>query len=278
VARQLLNRDEYRAALVRSTFVKYLNRQPDNGELEFWRQRVGQNDFTTPTQDERFEAEVLASREALLNTGDSGPAWVSRLYTGQLGRTPAADEFTYWYDRLLTGYALTRQEVIRGFTEGDEYRARLIETTIQQLLGRPALPSDVPAFRSTRTEVMRAIIVASDEYFQQQGGTNQAWLDRVYLDLLGRARGTDGQADLDALNNMTKTRRQVADELVAGDEYRRRIVGGFFMTFLNRPATADELRVGLERLASGFTEERMLADILNSTEYFLSANRSAGGG
>jgi hypothetical protein len=270
VARQVLNREEYRDALIRANYTTYLNRQPDNAELDYWRDRVGRNEFfSSITQDERFQAEVLASREYMLNVADSGPAWVTSLFSRVLQQTASAESFTFWFNRLLSLYSSTRLQVAQSFDTSVEYRDRLIETTFQQYLGRSATGDELNSFRTVRTEVMRSIILSTEEYFQRQGSDNTAWLNQVYQDLLGRPRGKDGDADLEALNNGTRTRRQITDALVTGEEYRRLVVGGFYSSALGRPATDTELRLGVDRLRFGTTEERLLAEILSTTEYFL---------
>jgi hypothetical protein len=113
-----------------------------------------------------------------------------------------------------------------------------------------------------RTEQVLAALLSSEEYFQRQGGTNQRWLDQVYIDLLGRARDASSQPLLDGLNNRTSSRSQVAAAVLGSDEYRLVLVRTVYQDYLKHPPTGDDISVWLPPLRQGVTEIQFRVAVL----------------
>src|SRR5262249_54558768 len=151
--------------------------------------------------------------------------FVTDLYQELLGRTPSAAERDA-QKALLEGprFAALNATAL-NFVRSDEARARVIAGYYQDFLGRAAGAGELADWveaqrRGATPEQVLAAVLGSPEYLQRAGGTNAAFLDRLYRDLLGRDRDPGSQVFLDALTQNRATREQVAAALLAGDEYR----------------------------------------------------------
>jgi hypothetical protein len=278
VAMQLMARSEYKDALITAAYVKYLGRQPNSAELAIWEPSVGvppTYPYNSANGDDWFVAQVLHSREYWQRSADSGPVWVANLYGQVLGRVPEGDGSSYWINQLMDSYIVQRQQVAVGFLTSDEYRGRLVNDYFTSYLHRPATPGEIATYvdqlkQGAANAQVLAAILGSDEYYQRQGGTNAGWLNQAYLDLFGRIRRADETIYLDALNNQTMDRVQVALALATSREYQGRLAADFFAMSLMRQPTFAETSWVVDRMANyHHTEEDVLSEVLNSTERFL---------
>jgi uncharacterized repeat protein (TIGR01451 family) len=274
VATDILDSTEYRTQIVTRTYAAYLGRQPGPAELQLWLPLLGGPSAGpgTASPDEQFRTAVLASEEYFQKSGSSGASWVQSLYSSLFGRSPDQPGFENTLTGLLAGYASTRGQVSLQIQTSAEYRSLLVDGYYTKFLGRSASPVETDLWASamqngrTAEDVLGAI-VSSEEYFQRQGGTNAGWLDRVYLDLLGRGRDPGSDGFLAALNGGTP-RQEVAAALLDSVEYRTRLVGYFYNTDLRRAGSPDEIGPWVQALAEGKRDEEVLAAILASEEYF----------
>lgn len=67
---------------------------------------------------------------------------------------------------------------------------------------------------------------------------------------------------------------QVAQALLAGDEYRLALVRSAYGKYLRRPAAPAELTFGLSFLQAGATHEQLQAYVLGSAEYLATQGRA----
>jgi hypothetical protein len=109
--------------------------------------------------------------------------------------------------------------------------------------------------------------VSSDEYFLNQGHQFAPWLGQVYLDVLGRPRGSDETGFLNALVQGTLTRAQVIALITGSGEYRLNLISSYFSRFLGRPPSSTDMSTWLGNLGSGFTDEQFAATLAGSAEY-----------
>ncbi len=159
-----------------------------------------------------------------------------------------------------------------AFTGAREYETALVIQYFRMFLGRTPGASEAAGWAAklaagTRDEALIGQFVASAEYFRRAGGTNAGWLNHLYTDLLGRARDAGSQPLLDALTHGT-SRLQVANAVLAGAEYRGRVVTALFSRFLGRAASAGDVRMWGQFLTSGGTDEQLVNALLASAEYF----------
>jgi uncharacterized repeat protein (TIGR02543 family) len=96
------------------------------------------------------------------------------------------------------------------------------------------------------------------------------WLDQVFVDLLHREAD---RASLDAYFPRLVgglPRPGAALEVLRSAEYRTMLVQSYYTGFLHRPATPQEVALGVAMLAAGATDEDVAATILGSPEYLTS--------
>ena len=101
---------------------------------------------------------------------------------------------------------------------------------------------------------------------------NERFVRQLYLDVLGRPADAGGLGlFLGRLTDGSLDRRQVAQVIVASDEYARRAVGTQYRQYLGRPADADGLRHFTGQLLAGQGLDRVRVGLVGSDEYFARA-------
>lgn len=199
----------------------------------------------------------------------SNARYVEQLYVDLLGR-PADSAAVAAYAGALEGGAMTRTQVATAILNSNEYHTLLINNLYSSLLHRSATPADVsywlPAFISglSSTQV-EAQILGSTEYFTLAGGTNSAWLARVYSDVLGRTLDSASEA-LWTPVLATTGRATVAQQILNSAEGRNRRVQNFYHAYLHRAPNASELAAFSGLLVSG-VDPNVQAAIVASQEY-----------
>jgi uncharacterized delta-60 repeat protein len=275
IAGTLVASQEYRAHLVANTYTTYLLRSAADAEVQAWLPVLAQPapGPGKPDSGEQFLTAILASGEYFQKHGNTTPTWVMSLYRQLLERPTDTPGVNNALAEVLNGYAAARQTTASTIVGSGEYRGQLVGRYYRQLLGRTASASDRDIWGSllqsgVTDEQMINGIVSSDEYFQKAGNTNSQWLDRVYLDLLGRPRDPGDQAFLNALNGGSLSRAQAATAILGSGEYRQHLIQTFYTTYLGRSGVAAELNFWAEQLQQGVSDEQVRARILASSEYF----------
>jgi hypothetical protein len=97
---------------------------------------------------------------------------------------------------------------------------------------------------------------------------DQAYVCRLYPDLLGRGADAQGLAGWTALLAGGVPRSSVPAGLQASPEGRAHLVGTFYGRYLGRPADGSGLSTYGQELAGGIRDETVQAQILGSPEYF----------
>jgi hypothetical protein len=167
-----------------------------------------------------------------------------------------------------------RQEVATDFVTSDEYLSRIIVTDYQQLLGRTPAPAEVAGWvAATRLgmtdEQVLAGFTASAEYYQRAGGTDRAWIDALYRDLLGR---TPAMAEENAWLQLIASgmdRHSVAYGFAHSSEHESRVVISDYQTYLGRSAAPSEVANWVLVFEQGtMTNEQITAVFAASDEFF----------
>jgi uncharacterized delta-60 repeat protein len=276
VASAILGNTEYQSRFITNTYTTYLGRAPADVEINLWLPLLKQPAAgpSQPSSQEQFVAAILSSGEYFQNQGGTDQAWIHSLYAKLLGRPADPAGFTAGLLGMVNSSTAQRQSVTSALVTSDEYRRNLVAGYYSTLLGRAAGASETDFWasslqRGTSDEQVLNGIVSSDEYFTKAGGTNSQWLDRLYRDLLGRARGVGEDFFLNALNNGSLSRAQAATGILSSTEYRQHLIQTFYSTYLGRPGAADELNFWTQLLQQGSSDEQVRAAILASAEYFL---------
>jgi hypothetical protein len=265
---------EYESRLVNTTYVALLNRPAASGEANLWFGLLSSAPVAgTPSPLEQFETAVITSGEYFQKHGNSSQGWVDSLYRTVLGRPPDTAGYLSALAQVVNAYATLRLGVSAAMTNSSEYLTGLVAGYYTQFLKRSGSADEIAgwvhALQSGATdEQVLTSFVSSGEYFQRVGGTNQKWLDQVYLDLLGRSRDPNDLGFLNALN-AGAPRGQIAAAVLLSPEYRQRLIQSMYANYLGRPASSDEVNFWVGTLAQGTRDETVRADILASTEYLL---------
>jgi autotransporter-associated beta strand protein len=199
--------------------------------------------------------------------------FVTQLYVDLLRRQPDPGGLSVWASVLDRG--VPRSQVARSIQDSLEYHTLVVQGTYQLYLHRAAEPEGVGTwvnFLSTggTIERLREIFAGSAEYMQSRGnGTTNGFLDALYQDGLNRsidpgARTAFGQA----LDTGALSRAQVAALVFGSVEFRQRLVGNLYLSFLHRSADAAGLQIFAEALRLGIRQQDVLASIIGSDEYF----------
>jgi hypothetical protein len=282
VSSAILSSTEYRSDYIVSVYNTYLGRTPSSTEINGWLPVVSQGPqgAGNPSPDELFEGAVLSSQEFVQDSGNGDTHWVDALYETALKRKPDSGGFAANVTQLVNGYIPERFTAAANTDTSMEYRQLLIAGDYQTYLGRTGSGTETSGWvnqlqAGMTDEQVLAEILSSPEYFNKAGGTNQAWLDKVYQDVLHRSRAPGDTGLLDALNNGTMTLLQVATAILSSQEYRTNLVQADFLTYLGRAADPNGLASGVAALNGGTTDEQLIAAIISSAEYFLNSANNA---
>jgi hypothetical protein len=174
-----------------------------------------------------------------------------------------------------------RPAIVALIQTSQEYDTRLVTTTYAALLNRPASPGEASlwfgllnaapvAGQPSPVEQFTTDVLASAEYFQKHGNSSLGWVDSLYRTFLGRPPDSAGyQGALAAvLNAYAALRQDVGVTMTSSSEYHTALVAGYYMQFLKRAGSPDELSRWVGILQAGGTDEGVLAGIVSSLEYF----------
>jgi hypothetical protein len=170
----------------------------------------------------------------------------------------------------------SRAVIVGGLMDTDEYRGLDVDRTFTRYLKRAVDPGGrtywINSIHSGKALWrFRAQLFGSNEYFTKAGGTNTAYLDRVYFDVLGRLPDPSGRAFWVNKLNAGVDRGSVALQFINAQEFRRSVIDDQFLRFLDRKATPAEQATWVPQLATATGEQQLIASLAVGAEYF---NRS----
>jgi hypothetical protein len=200
--------------------------------------------------------------------------YVTRVYADLFGRQPDPRGLQNWTTKLTSG--TPRIAVANSITYSDEYRSRLIAATYQRYLDRApdahGAATWLQAMRTGRTiQQMEVGFVASDEYYRRAGGTDAAWVSRLYQHVLGR---TAAPAEIRSWTNALArgtSRSQVALGFLISSEHLTTVVDGYYVDLLGRHIDPTGRRSWVTRIQNGERVEAIIGGIIASDEYFRKA-------
>jgi hypothetical protein len=172
-----------------------------------------------------------------------------------------------------TSAAVVLDNVANAFTRSHEYFATLVMQDYLQLLHRTPSAAEVSSWVNLLTaglsdEQVLAGFASSTEYYQQAGGNNQAWVDTLYRDVLGRSADAAGEANwLQALASGAGY-FNVALAVATSVEHESNIVAADYQRFLGRSANAAEVAGWVSQLQQSMSIEQMAAAFLASEEFY----------
>ena len=199
-------------------------------------------------------------------------AYVTQLYKDILNRNPDTTGLNNLVSQLGSG-ALTRAGVAKALINTDEFRTNFIKSTYQTYLSRNP---DAAAMSSLMTQLRNGVsldtvrtgILSSKEYYQRQGGTNGAFVETLFSQVLQRAPTLEEKSNyVHALNTGT-TRAAAITTLVNTLENRRRQVTNLYQTLLGRAPDATALQNLVTHLQAGMAFQAVIANIAGSGESY----------
>jgi hypothetical protein len=215
-----------------------------------------------------FTIHVLAP----ITTTDT--AMVAQAFSDVLGRPIRPSEVTYWNGQFANG--LTPLEAAQQILQSGEYRTKFADAVYQSYLGRPA-DSTGQSYVSqlfqqgATSQQIKALVLASPEYFQKNGGTNDGFLAGLYRDVLGVPLDDAGRATYGAQLAAGASRYDVALAVLRSPAAADRLVQQAYLKLLHRPADDAGLHYWSSLLQQGMTEEAFYSNILASPEFDVGA-------
>lgn len=214
--------------------------------------------------------ESLESRMVL--SVSANEVYVSSLFQGLLGRDPGATDLAAWAG-MLNG-TLSLSQVALAIERSDEFSSRAVQTFYQDFLKRPAdsdgLNSWVEAIRQGSTvEDVKAIILGSDEFYADSGGTMDSFLNAVYSAELGRSIDPAGLAYWTSVTmNDPVSRAMIAAQIMRSSEGAQLEIRDIYELTLGRAPDPSGLAAWTAALQQGDGDLKITAAILGSNEYF----------
>jgi hypothetical protein len=210
---------------------------------------------------------------------DPNAKFITQSYEDVLGRAANRFEYNMWLNFVDTGGS--RAQFAGILTSSAEYKNKLVEGWYLQYLRRE--PTSTELMFGTQMLVNgatdkqeRAMIIGTDEYFQNAGGDNQAFLYDLYADLLGRAptpAETNAIIAVLVTNGIIGVLRTNAALLVENSaEFDQREIIAIYRQFLRRTPSSSELTFGTQWLVLGVPEESEVDQLIGTDEYLRFCN------
>ncbi|WP_165372775.1 DUF4214 domain-containing protein [Pengzhenrongella frigida] len=211
---------------------------------------------------------------ARLEIGSSGALeqYVTHVYRDLFGRTPDPAGLTNWAAALRAG--TPRVTVANAITYSAEYRGGLIHASYGLYLGRTPEAAGLENWllqmnRGITIQQMEGGFLASQEYFDQSGGSDAEWIRRLYSHVLGRtAAPAEVNFWLSYVGASGGSRFQVAMGFLTSTERLTTIVNTQYQHLLGRSLDQGGAQTWVGAIQSGVRLEAVIGGIISSEEYF----------
>jgi hypothetical protein len=237
---------------------------------------LGQGDPTgAPLNDQRgflrpAPPSIGAYEPRYAANASANQVFVENLYEVLLGR-PADAGLAGFANELNAGVSPTT--VVLQIEGSLEYRADQVRLLYQRYLHRDADAGGLLGFANFlgnggTVEQVATALTGSQEYFDLHGDSNEAFLQAVYEDALGRQADPGGLAGFGQALAGGMTRNQAVSSILASAEYQGDLVQADFQALLGRQAGATEQALFVNQLQHGVSDQLLLAQVLGSAEAF----------
>ena len=213
---------------------------------------------------------------ALISTGlaMAGPSkddqFVKQLYTDVLARSATHAELAQWSTFLDNGGA--RIQVAGAVTSSQEYKKVLVGEVYQEYLNRAPAADELNFWlawlqQGATDDQLREQVLASNEFFQKAGSTNDGFLRLLFQDVLGAGIDQPSLLSLGQLLTSGTPRASVAGMVLTSLAGEQRKVQQWSVRFLRRDADAAMLSTYPVAMKSGATDEQIIDLMLASDAY-----------
>ncbi|HVX12261.1 MAG TPA: DUF4214 domain-containing protein [Pirellulales bacterium] len=195
--------------------------------------------------------------------------YVEQAFQSILDRPVDSTALNYWTGQLTGG--LSRAAFASALTHSDEYYRRLVASAYEELLGRAADPTGIGFWvgqfdLGMTDQQFDALLTGSTEYYDR-AGSDSAWIDAMYRDLLGRPADAQGQTYWLAQLQSGVSRTVIASQIAQTSEAEGLIIANDYQHYLNRSPAPAETSYWVGQLATGLTYEDVIAALVGSQEY-----------
>ncbi|MGA7987595.1 MAG: hypothetical protein WCB51_04265 [Candidatus Dormiibacterota bacterium] len=245
-----------------------------------------------------IQVDLLATNEYYRDVGSNPVDFVTRVYDDVLEHDPTPVEMADALAIIGKGSdANARSRFAQDVVMSAEARAVRVDTAFHALLKRypdsaelalwvNRLPGSLNGGVSGAEMV--AQIAASAEFYARNGDVAARFLAQLYADLLNRPPtsaelSSDSVVVTQANAGSSAVRSAIAENLISGSEFRHDEITSFFETYL-RPTcprvasqecaaplqnpSPSEMAAAMTALASGATEESIIASVVGSDAYY----------
>lgn len=206
---------------------------------------------------------------------DKTEGFVHRTYRDLLFRFLTDTQRDQIADQIAAG-TKTRAAVTAAVVDSDEYRGLDVDRVFLKYLRRVADPGGrtywINSIRNGKALWrFRAQLFGSNEYFSKAGGSNGAYVEQAYEDVLGRKPDPSGKTYWTNKLDNGADRGSVALQFINSPEARRRLVDDQFLRLLDRKPTTAEQTTWVNALPGAHGEQDLIAALVSGSTYF---NRS----
>jgi hypothetical protein len=202
--------------------------------------------------------------------------YVSAVYLDLLQRAADTDGLAFWSGQLDQGE--TRDSFVAQLTHSDEYFATaVVKPAYRNFLNREA-DLDGLAYWVNRLqhgltdEQLEAGLTSSPEFYNQAGGTDQLWVNALYLQELGRPADAAGASFWLGQLQHRASRNHVASAFAVSPERVNQHITIAYETYLKREPDSGGLAFWLDQLLRHQkTNEDLISGLIVSDEFFQQA-------
>ena len=228
----------------------------------------------TTVDDLPFEERDGISASAIEFDGVANSAnarWLVSLYEAVFARPADLGGLDHWLARIAAGGEQSRLVVARSFLNSDEGSRNEAVIAYEELLGRAPDPSGLEFWtiflRTGSVNTLRFQHLASAEYYQKTGGTNQGFVEQLYLDILGRGIDPEGLDFYVGLLDSGTPTWWVSRSIYESPESLGNRVTAYYDDILGRAPTSSEIADSVTLILRQ-DERAVRAELLASDEAF----------
>lgn len=214
-----------------------------------------------------------AIRKGILERVDAqNAAYIDAVYRQLQGRAADNNGLAQYTTELMTG--ATRAAVVAKIWNSPEHYGRIIDELYRTYFDRDADAAGRAHWVSrmqagTSEEEVAIIFLNSPEYSDKYGSDDEAYVDGLYRDILGRTADESGRAHWLERLAAGDSREEIAGTFFDSEERLIRAIEAYYVEFLRRSADETGREYYLGRLQSGaMTPWAMAQALIASDEYF----------